>query len=374
MTKRAVVAAVAVLAAASVVRGDGKSSEAILKLLNSRASGSPRAYAAAARIVADEAAKGQLLYKYVIAVTSDDASAPTGVRLDPETRRRYLEESRGRIRQLAERKSNPLAWYLLSMENNDTNCLKRAAEGGNVQALNAWGAQTLMQALRDPTISTNDLDRVQKRCFGYFNQAAGLKDPNGFYNLGMCYMNGYGCRKDMDRAYECFRMAAEAGHPEAINNIGGCFRDGVVVTKDLVRAAKWFLKSAELGNAYGQLNYAQALLNGEGVEKDEATAAKLLLDAAEQGNYEAMFAYGKCCFLGSGVTRDQNQAFTWFRKAATYGYPPAMEYISICYEQGKVVEHSEKLATVWKVRARAARGDRNAMAWLKQNGFSLGGN
>ena len=357
-------------------RGEGKPSDAILKLLNSRAAGSPRGYSTAAKIVADEAAnnKNQPVYKFVIALVSEDPQAPETARLDPEVRKRYLNESRDRIRQLAEKKGNSMAWYLLSLENNNTNFLKRAADGGNPQALNAWGTMCIKQAFRDTSLSTNDLERVLRRCFGYFNDAAGQKDANGFFNLGMCYLHGYGCEKDLDRAFGCFRTAAEAGHPEAINNIGGFFRDGLIVEKDYVRAAKWFFKSAELGNAYGQLNYALALQRGEGIEKDEKAAAKLLLDAAQQGCPEAMNAYGMCCFTGSGVKQDQHAAFNWFKAAAASSFPPAMENMATCYEQGKVVERSVRLATMWKLRARAARGDRNAMAWLKQNGYSLGGN
>ena len=35
-------------------------------------------------------------------------------------------------------------------------------------------------------------------------------DPNGFVNLGMCYLRGFGCQQDRDLAFACFKAAADA--------------------------------------------------------------------------------------------------------------------------------------------------------------------
>ncbi len=348
-----------------------KSSDAIVRLLNSRAAGSPRAYAEAARTVAKDAAAGRPLQQFVIALVAGDAELPSDVRLSESARKAYLDQSRGRIRALAEGKGNALAWYLLSLERNDVALLKRAADGGNVQALNAWGTMALTDALRNPDIKTNEVDKILVGSFGNFKRAAGQGDPNGMYNLGMCYLRGYGCVRDPDLAFNCFRTAAGAGHPEAINNIGGFYRDGIVVEKSPEAAVKWFSKSAEMGNAFGQLNYALALQRGEGVTKDETRAAELLVDAAKQGNAEAMNACGMCFLTGSGTKKDDIEAVKWFRLSAARGFPPAMDNLSSCYDLGLGVPKSATEATVWKVRGRAARGDRNAAFWLHQNGHPL---
>ena len=44
-----------------------------------------------------------------------------------------------------------------------------------------------------------------------------------------------------------------------------------------------------------------------------------------------------------------------------------MENVATCYEKGTGVQANERLALEWKIRSRAARGDRNAQAWLWQN-------
>ena len=379
MTKASTVFAALAAAMAAAVSAaaptEGERSGAIIRLLNSRAAGSPKSFVEAAEIVAEDAAKGRPLQQYVIALMAEDPMLPQSARIDAETRGRYLDASRGRIRDLAERRGNSLAWYLLSLENNDISMLRKASDGGNVQALNAWGTLSLTRALTDPSATKADIDLAVERSFSCFSRAAAEKDPNGMYNLGMCYIHGYGCEPNPLKALDCFRSAAEAGHAEAINNIGGLYRDGIAVERDLYSAARWFAKSAATGNAYGELNYALALQRGEGVEKNLVRAAELMLASARQGAPEAMNAYAemlKSGETGAGGDEDARSAIAWFRRAASAGLPAAMENLASCHELGYGgVERSEKIATVWKIRSRAARGDRNAMAWLSQNGYSL---
>lgn len=370
-TSFAALAAVALFLPALAASPTGRArSDAILQLLNSRAAGSPKGYAEAAEIVAEDAASGKILQQFVLALVSKDRCAPKAAQLTDEVRTRYLNGAREKVRALAKKRSNALAWYLLSLENGDTTMLKRAAEGGNIQALNAWGTLTLTKSLRELGSSTNDVDKVLYRSFCCFNEAAGKGDANGLYNLGMCYLQGYGVEPDSDRAFECFRTAAEAGHPEAINNLGGIYRDGIGVEKDPVIATRWFVKSAEMGNAYGLLNYGLALQRGEGVETDLVKAADCFKRSAEQGCAEAVNAYAMCLYSGQGVAENKALAVAWYRSSAESGFPPAMENLATCYERGEGgLEKNVERATVWKIRARAARGDRNAAAWLSQNGY-----
>ena len=368
MKTRAIASALAAFAFALAASAAESSSSAIVRLLNSRAAGSPKEYVEAAEIVASDAAAGRPLQQFVIAVLSSDAYLPARLRLSKEKRAEYIEKSRDRIRALAEQKNNALAWYLLSLEKNDPKYLKLAADGENVQALNAWGTMTLTDALRNPNMDTNDVERVMVECFGCFKKAADQGDANGLYNLGMCYLSGYGCKQDKDLAFKCFRTSADTGHPEAINNLGGFYRDGIVVEKNLESAAKCFERSANLGNDYGLLNFALALQRGEGVEKDSSRAVELFREAAQRGNAEAMNSYGMCFFTGDGVGKDDAVAVKWFLASASRGFPPAMDNLSACYDLGRGVKKDTNTATVWKVRGMAARGDRNAAAWLQQNG------
>ena len=343
-------------------------SNAILRLLNSRASGSPRGYAEAAEEVAAQAREGKAVYAFVLALVSREKEAPPAARIGEAKRREYLERFRAPIKRIANERNNPMALYLLSLEEGDTNLLHRAAQAGNIQAENAWGALVFSQAIAGGAAS-NEVERALAEAHGFFKSAAGKSDANGLYNLGMCLWRELGVRKDDAAAFNCFRSAAEKGHPEAINNIGAFFRDGIVVERDLELSAKWFAKSASYDNPFGQFNYALALRRGEGVKQDYGLAAKLLEKSAAGGCVEAIDVFGVALWKGEGVEADPRRAFGLFLKAASAGYPPAMENVSMCYERGSGVRADEKLALEWKIRSRAARGDRNAQAWLRQNGL-----
>lgn len=353
-------------AAALALVSYGDQANAIVRLLNSRASGSPRGYADAAKEVASDAADGKPLQCFVLALVSREHDAPPAARLDDETRERYLASARTKIDALARRTNNSLAWYLLSLDSGDTNLLQRAAIGGNVQAMNAWGSMLVNNALRDGR-STNEIARAFADAMGFFSRAAGVGDANGLYNLGMCYARGLGTPRNDEKAFSCFRSSAEKGHPEAINNIGWFFREGRIVDKDLELSAKWFKKSADFQNAYGEYNYALALRRGEGVKRNDAEAAKYFKLAMDGGCVEAMNSYGLALLRGEGVEKDGVEAIKVFERVAGAGFPPAMENLAFCYEKGEGVKADDKKAMIWRIRSKAARGDAAAQAWLLQN-------
>lgn len=356
------------MSSAALFADSAKSANALARLLNSRAAGSVRAYEEAARIVREDAERGEALQRFVLAAVSREKDAPESARLSEGVRERYFAESRECLRRLAELDGNPMACYALSLEHGDRSLLEKAAGGGNVQALNAYGTVLLAEASADPSLSTNAVERIRRRAYKCFKWAADQGDVNGFYNLGTCCMNGYGCARDVKTAFDCFRAAAEAGHPEAINNIGGFFRDGIVVRRNPKLAIIWFRKSRDLGNEFGMLNYALALLHGEGVEKDPEAAAELFRRLAEErGQAEGMNMYGMCLMRGWGVARDERSAVVWLGKSAAMGFPMAMDNLSICYERGTGVDRDLRKSLLWKMRARAAAGDPTAAEWLKSN-------
>ena len=220
-------ASIAVLCAMS-------SADAVATVLNSPSATSARTFAAAKAIVERDAAAGRPLQQFVIGVTTDDKALAE----------RYLAASRGRILALAEKTDNPLAWYLLSLETNNCRLLMRAADGGNVQALNALGALATQEALnaRGPGADTNKLQRVLMKSYNYFRRAAAQRDPNGFVNLGACYLQGIGCPQDMAMAFQCYRSAAEAGHPEAMDNLSAMYQFGHGVRKDQELSLLWRMR------------------------------------------------------------------------------------------------------------------------------------
>ena len=209
------------------------SADAVAVLLNSPGASSVRTFEVARETVEREAAKGKPLQQFVIGVTTDDKALA----------KKYMDSSRERIRFLAAHKDNPLAWYLLSLESNDLKLLRRAAAGNNVQALNALGTLVIREAFdKKNGVSTNDLEVILKKSFDCFSRAAAQRDPNGFINLGTCYLRGFGCEQDLAMAFECFKSAAEAGHPEGMDNVSACYQFGHGVAPDAELSLFWGMR------------------------------------------------------------------------------------------------------------------------------------
>lgn len=306
--------------------------DSILKLLNTRSAASPKAYAAAASAVMEDARRGDILPQYVVAVLSESPDWPAEKRLAPDVREEYLKRSEAHIKALAEEGNKALAWYLVYLRTHEESALQNAVDGGNVQALNAAGTARLKAALGNDGLDADEAESIKRTCHGYFKRAAEAGDANGLNNLGICLQNGFGCGKDEAEAFSCFSKAAQKGHAEAVNNLGRFYREGVCVRRDLAIARRCFQVSAGQGNPSGQLNFALALLRGEGAAADPDRGIALLVNLADAGELEAV----DCLFL--------------------------------CYSQGLgAVKPDATKSLYWMFRARAARGDRNAARWVKEN-------
>ncbi len=209
------------------------SADAVAALLNSSNACSARTYETARKTVMREAELGHPLQQFVVGVTTDDKSLA----------KKYLDASREKIRAMAEKKNNPLSWYLLSLEANDMKMLNKAAKLGNVQALNALGAILVQQAFDNSTApSTNNTEAALKSGFNCFKRATEQRDPNGYINLGACYLRGFGCKQDMPLAFECFRSAAQAGHPEGMDYLSACYQFGHGVARNDELSLYWAMK------------------------------------------------------------------------------------------------------------------------------------
>ncbi|GBC21857.2 kinase-like domain-containing protein [Rhizophagus irregularis DAOM 181602=DAOM 197198] len=66
-------------------------------------------------------------------------------------------------------------------------------------------------------------------------------------NLAICYENGIGTKKDLEKAFDLYQKAAENGDKEAQFNLGVCYEVGIGIEKDEVKASYWYQKAAQQG-------------------------------------------------------------------------------------------------------------------------------
>jgi len=104
------------------------------------------------------------------------------------------------------------------------------------------------------------------------------------YNLGICYYNGDGVKKDLTEAVKWYRKAADQGDFIAQYNLGICYDNGDGVKKDLTEAFKWYRKAAEQGYSKAQHNLGICYYNGDGVIQNNIKALAWVSTAFANGD------------------------------------------------------------------------------------------
>ncbi|CAB4484458.1 unnamed protein product [Rhizophagus irregularis] len=76
-------------------------------------------------------------------------------------------------------------------------------------------------------------------------------------NLAICYENGEGTGKDLEKAFHWYQKAAENDNTGAMDNLAICYYHGEGTEKNLEKAFHWYQKAAENGDENAMKNLAQ---------------------------------------------------------------------------------------------------------------------
>ncbi|CAB4380680.1 unnamed protein product [Rhizophagus irregularis] len=98
-----------------------------------------------------------------------------------------------------------------------------------------------------------------KECINSVKKLAGNGDEVAMFNLAICYKNGEGIEKNLEKAFYWFQKAAE-------NAI--CYENGEGTEKNSKKAFHWYHKAAENSNERAMFNLAICYENGIGTEKN----------------------------------------------------------------------------------------------------------
>ncbi|PKK63478.1 kinase-like protein [Rhizophagus irregularis] len=157
-------------------------------------------------------------------------------------------------------------------------------------------------------------------------------------NLAICYKNGKGTEKNLEKAFYWYQKAAEKGYIDAMNSLAICYKNGEGTEKNLEKAFYWYQKAAEKGYIDAMNNLAICYENGEGTEKNLEKAFHLYQKAAENGDKEAQFNLGVCYEEGIGIEKDEVKGSYWYQKAAQQGFSNAQYRLGFFYKIVKGVK------------------------------------
>eukprot|EP01006_Ploeotia_vitrea_P048971 TRINITY_DN67290_c8_g6_i1.p1 TRINITY_DN67290_c8_g6~~TRINITY_DN67290_c8_g6_i1.p1 ORF type:complete len:526 (-),score=244.98 TRINITY_DN67290_c8_g6_i1:143-1696(-) len=186
----------------------------------------------------------------------------------------------------------------------------------------------------------------------HYENAARQDYPPALTSLGLCFLDGKGVVKDVNRAHELFQKAADAGDLNAVHQLGIMYQEGVpgslTIRKDVDKAIALFEKAAKGGHYEAMNSLGFLYQHGDGpILADIEMAFDFYSKAAQMGFAKAQNNLGFLYFTGALDAQrrpDYFQAFSWFSKASARGNTSALYNMGVCYESGHGVDLNEELA------------------------------
>lgn len=261
----------------------------------------------------------------------------------------------------------------------------RAAEAGNVSALNAMG---------NVYFYGDGVPQDKRRAFELYKQAADKGSVAGKFNVAQFYHTGSVVKQDEAEALRLYRevlVERSADDTFAVgvleDKLGDIYRAGRGVKKDMIQAIGWYSRAVAKGDIKAHTSMAELYGRELQIEPDHSKAEQMLREAAEKGNVAAQvdlawyysegaegaksptMAYtwmkiaadrgnsaaeynmGKFYDKGIGCTPDARQAFEWYLKAAEHGNADAMQIVGSRYYLGRGVSKDLKKAYEWCAKA-----------------------
>ena len=173
-------------------------------------------------------------------------------------------------------------------------------------------AQTRLDLIADSLKLTNQIFMI--------DYLLDKKDSESELSKGLCYIVGYGCKKDYKKAVKYISKAANNEVAIAQYLMGACYDNGIGIKQDLERAMYWYKKAAEQGVLEAQCDYAI----GCTTKNNMTEAYEWLLHAAEEGYAKAQYTLAWC--YGNNLINDD--AIYWMKEAADQDYN--MAKLALC--------------------------------------------
>lgn len=221
---------------------------------------------------------------------------------------------------------------------------------GNLGLLYQYGHGVAADSLKAMTYYFSSISKGNPDLLRQRETLAG-KNGDRFNGVlcAVCYQEGKGVAKDLNKSIGFYELAAKNGSADAYRELAFIYQR----QKDYNMAGKLFKSAAALGDMTSAYQYAKGVLNAKESTGDEQEAVIYLMKAAEAGNPQAQCDLGTLYYQGRSVIKDQVNAAKWFAKAAVAGWPQAQWNLALCLIDGAGVERDYDQALYWLGEATA---------------------
>jgi TPR repeat protein/serine/threonine protein kinase len=242
---------------------------------------------------------------------------------------------------------------------------QKAVNAGHVKALNSLGVCYVLGF---------GVKRNVAKGIELFEQGVAQGEASAMFNFGNAFAKGQGVEQDLRKALELYEKASALGDLDAMYLLAIWSLEGTTVVKNHSRAADLLQKCVDGGHVKAPNHMGICYSSGFGIKKDYARALELFQLGANQGDIKATVSLGKVYAQGHGVEANMSKALDLYRGAAKLGDDESLCLIGLAYQKGagilkdehKAVELFKKAADLGNIRACNLLG----FCYLKGRGVS----
>ncbi|MBQ9873489.1 MAG: sel1 repeat family protein [Thermoguttaceae bacterium] len=217
-----------------------------------------------------------------------------------------------------------------------------AAESGSSEAANVVGRH-----YRYGSLYFDEINPDEEKALQWLRKAADGGNVNAMEELGAYYWTEAE-KRDFEEGLKWYCLAAEAGRVDAMGTLCDAYEEGELTKFDLNEAIKWLQKAADANEDQSAFILGFfALVGIPGVEKNVNAGIENLEKARSLGNGSASALLGELYERGIGVDRDLARAIDYYQEAYRVGeYAPfdPNERLGRLYYRGEGAEQDKEKA------------------------------
>lgn len=117
--------------------------------------------------------------------------------------------------------------------------------------------------MQTATIGGGVFARITKKHSAFFSYLAARGYEGAAFYMGLYYQEGYGVKKDYDKARQYYSLGVLEDDQNCLNQLGVIYARGLGVKKDIHAALDYYKQAAEGGDALAAANVGWIYENGD---------------------------------------------------------------------------------------------------------------